>query len=474
MRPTDDRDFDDPPGGDSFDDGSFDERFADRVRDVFGAYEEPVDEGELARTLGALRGPAQGPARGDRPAAARDRSRWGPARRSGRSGPAALVALLVALAAGVWAVRGPSPEPEGPLVAAAPEAVQDADAPPGLDTGADDETGLERPSAGTAAPELAAVPGTRSARVPTADPPPRDPSAPAPTPVETTPVETTRDADAALPPVARADPEGPDPSDAVDSVEPGPRPGPEGLPDVAASVFAPGVRGPAALPALTPGPDPEGPDEGSGSGLRLVVSTAATFSGPRLADGAGLSTGLVREWALAPGLSVSGGAVAAYNRFAVERDRRYADPALYFEGDPTRAVEVTARTTVTTVALEVPLDLAVDVARAGPGRVRAGVGLTSALYVAQTFFDEGRRYSLAPASGGGGTAGEVQVDPFADREAAPAFGRLDLGRQLNLSLGYAAGAGGLGVDVYARVPLGGVTARDLPLTALGLRLRYAL
>jgi hypothetical protein len=214
--------------------------------------------------------------------------------------------------------------------------------------------------------------------------------------------------------------------------------------------------------------------------VRLVVASTAAFSNGRPAEGAGVAAGVVRAWRVAPGLSVPGGAVAAYGRYVIEAEDFGAAVRRLSQADLVRSRNLTARSTVETVAVEVPVDVALDVAPAPGGRLGVSVGLTSALYLAQTFQDEGETYSggfVASPEAEGGVAFEASPPtPFETRETVGPLGRLDLGRQLNLGVGYtpAGDAFPLAVDVYGRLPLGGVTSRDLALTVVGLRLRYAL
>ena len=232
----------------------------------------------------------------------------------------------------------------------------------------------------------------------------------------------------------------------------------------------PDVTAPPPVPfTARGGPEPEG--------VRLVVASGTVASGGDFGDGAGVAAGLSRAWTVARGLSVSGGALLAYGRYVT--DPQGSATATVFdalEEDPDETVDVPSRSVLTMVAVEVPVDVTVDVVRTARGRLRASVGLTSALYVGQTFEDEGRRYSAeyvaVPQTSE--TVFVVSSEPYAERETAPA-GRLDLGRQLNLGLGVVgAGADGPGLDLYARLPLGGLTSRDLPLTTVGVRLRVPL
>ena len=443
------------------DQSPFDEQFADRVREVFGAYEEPVDAAALERMRAALgpggaaarRGPDRGPVAGR----GSGRGRWG-----------VLAAVLVAAGAGLWALRsGPPEEPDRPAVAASNvEAASGVEAALGVEA---DEPGgnapVLRPAESRPSPSLrtertspAAAPaaGERGASPEAAR------AASAPRPASAEPTRT-----AAAPERARTE---------LPSAEAAPASPTGDAPDGQALPARPPAR--PLLVVSEPVPDaPVFADDRQPGGplpVRLVVGTAATFSGRQLAEGAGVAAGLAREWRLAGRLSLSGGAVAAYNRVVVETEGPSgALVSADLNEEPGRSVDVVTQSTVTTLALEVPLDVVLDLARTRRGRLGVGVGVTSALYVAQTFEDEGQRYTGAPRASGGL---DLSSAPYAARETVSPAGRLDLGRQLNLTLRLtpSAGAPPLGAEVYARLPLGGLTSRDLPLTTVGFRLRYAL
>ena len=432
----------------------FDDRFADRVREAFDAYDEPVDEAELARTLAAVRRSAPPAARraADRPSAARPLGR----RRRG----AVLVAVAaLAVTSGLW-LQAPRTDPDAapPSIVSAPEGgaveaeLPDTEAePPALAA----QGGARSADAGAAPPRRATAPpgaggvgeGTPPAATDRTGPPPPAPAAASV--AEPAPPETV-----AAPPVAQAEAgEG----GVVDPVEPA---GP--------SVFSLGGEAPVA-----PAPPAAVAERGGAgrSGLQVVASASAV-SGGAVVEGAGASVGLAREWAVGHGLSLSGGAAVAVNRIATEPD---ADAVLFSALAPEESQDVVARTTLTTLAVEVPVDLAADLARVPGGRLGVSVGLTSVLYLGQTFDDEGRTFAgRLVADPTGGEMVVLTSEPFAGRETVGPLGRLDLARQLNVALRLTSRGGGAALDLYGRLPLGGVTSRDLPLTALGVRLRYGL
>ena len=497
---------------------SFDDRFAERVREAFDAYHEPVDPAALARLQAALdadrtapapAAPAHGgaaPASPDRPPA---RGLRQPGRRwPGRRAIAALAALVVALGGGLLALQltdrsGPAApavaEASGDEPAAAPDAAAPDAAAPVQDAGASrgqeavaaaevpDRSGPaeavrsesapgnqsvalaqprrssgERSVGELAAPEADARPAVAAAQPARSEEPLRDaPSVPEPSAPDAPASEPSS------PEVAGADRPGvraPRPLVAVASLPP----------DVAADARRGRDSGPLPLRPVGGGTlraaDP--------ASVRAVVATTTAFAGGERAEGGGLSAGLARDWRLGRGVSLSGGAAASYTRLTVGPRGVTASQAFdAVAQDPSAEVDVTTRSTLTTVAVEVPLDLAVDVVRTRHGRLGVAVGVTSALYLAQTFEDTRQRVSgeVVP----GVTADDPRValssEPFAARETGGPLGRLDLARQLNLTLRLAgAGRRPLALDAYTRLPLGGLTSRDLPLTTLGLRLRVTL
>ena len=490
----------------------FDDRFAERVREVFDGYHEPVDPAELARLQAALRADATAPdgatsagaaptgaaptrdpgprppARGLRPAEAR----W-----TRRRTLAAAAALLLALGGGLLAVQlGERSGPAEGAVAAASGAeraqlgAEDLSEPAPEPDASDQGDGAQEPPAPTvrqraagpapaaladrsAGPSSRSGDGGRPGREQTARPEVPRPSEAAPP--DRVAVQTSGGVDRDL---AGADLAGRTSSGAAGADRPDAR---SSGPLVAMAPRPPEAgarRAPAADPVPTRPLAVGAPDAAGADGLRVTVATTSAFSGGRRAAGGGVSAGLARDWRLGRGVSLSGGAVASYNRLTIDPGGVTATQAFdAVERDPAAEVDVTTQSTLTTLAIEVPLDLGVDVVRTRRGRVGVAVGVTSALYLAQEFRDEGQRVSgelfSSPTSDEPRTA--VSSESFASRETDGPLGRLDLARQLNLTLRLAGpGERPVALDVTARLPLAGVTSRDLPLTTVGLRLRVTL
>ena len=444
---------------------AFDDRFADRVREAFDAYEEPVDEAALERMRAALghaapaAPPPVPPRAADRPAVA---GRGG--RRLRFGSVVALSAVLATVAVGLWLAA-----PDAPLEVG-PTAVASAPTPGGAGPGPPPtlQEGGAADGAVTAAPP-AARPAPPSPSLAVATPRPGGAGSGPPSGAVGLP---GGGAQAPSPsPSVRAD--GPDPAPAA--VEPAAPPAPAAPAEVDLAALPPGPSV-FAPPALAPVPEPPRPapagDRAGRGGVGLVVAASSAVAEGQ--GGAGVSAGLTREWAVGRRVSVSGGAAVAYTRLTVERE---AAP-LTFSPSTVGAepVDVTTESALATLAVEIPVDVGVDLVAGRRGRLGVSVGLTSAVYLAQTFDDEGDRFAgvLRADPAGGDSLVVLTSAPFASRETVGALGRVDLARQLNLAVRLAPGARSpVSVDVYARLPLRGVTSRDLPLATAGVRVRYA-
>ncbi len=452
----------------------FDDAFASRVREVFQDYQEPVDPAALAQMRAALGHPPS--AAPDRAPVARQQTRA----RRGRW--VALAAAVVAVGVGVAAWLG-APEASAPdLVASAeapgPEARPDAQ---DVGTGLDAEAGAQAFGTPATAPTVA-----------TAPPPPEAPAA-----SERAGTSSRLAAGAAAPSVSPTDP-APVAAAVAPSAEStaGPAPAAPALTAPAplaadASATGAGTTGateatqperPAAeparpaLPALSLPAEPVAqsqPDRqrGGRSPYRVEIATSTPLAGEVSASGLSVSGGVTREWPVAGPLSVSSGALLAYNRYDVELDA--AVPRLAFSDlGPSESLDVPASTRAETVALEIPLDVALTVARTRSVRLGVSVGVTSAVYLAQEFDDQGTSYSAAPPMGG--ASGDVASETFRTRDRQAPLSRVELARQLNLGVQIGRARGGIAADVFARLPLGGLTDRDLGLTSAGVRLRVPL
>ena len=420
---------------------SFDQAFADRVREVFEAYDEPVDPASLARMRAAL---------GHVPAHAPDRA---PTRTRRRGARVALVAALAAM--GVWLALPGAPAPE---TVANTEPSRPLTGPPAESQA---EPGLSASRGAAGFPDATPRPDARPsplARTGGGRPPAKVGAAEAAAAEVSgagAPVRPARTEPATRP---GADPSSTSPP-GLEALSPAPDP----LAGTPPSILTPA---PSAAPRLSRPDRPAAPARRS-SGVRAVVSTSAPLAAS--AEGIGIAGGLTRDVPVRGRVSVSGGALVAYARYAVEPATPLASPT-FLDLGPGRDLRVATRTETETVALEVPLDVVVAVAHGQGVRIGVSAGLTSAVYLSQTFRDQGTRYVGVVGAAGVG----ITDESFEATERQGLLSRVDLARQLNLGLRLTGSRSPLSADVYARLPLGGLTDRELALTTVGVRLRVPL
>ena len=452
----------------------FDDRFAERVREAFDAYEEPVDEATWARVQTSLAASGAAAPREAAPRAA-DRAPAAGQRPRRRGAAFALAAVLLAASGvGLWALRGgPAPVPAAPAVAtAAPEASPAGSEPPeAADAGepASPAQPAERDVAvAPVAPRTASGAPPRGSLRPGAAPdggpirgaaaPRADGAQPAPAPLpEPTPEAPAPDPSPIAVPdveIAAADPAAPEPSIVI--ATPGPlaaRPSPEAPPVPPRHEVPPRVT------------------------LGLVAASGAVFSAADDARGVSGAAGVTGDVRLGRGVALGSGALVAVNRVDLTPQDALSLMDVrdqYEEGERQDPVTVANGSTLTTVAVEVPLDLAFAAPVRG-GRLGVSVGVSSSVYLSQTFDDEGTAYApLFDETPRGQTLSDVAAGPFRRRETAGVLSRVDLARQLTLGLRYSPERSPLALEGYARLPLGGLTSREASFGALGVRLRYAL
>ena len=436
----------------------FDDAFASRVREVFQDYQEPVDPAALARMRAALGHPQ--PVASDREPVARQRTQ------TRRGLWVALAAAVVAVGVGtvVWlggldatpldlAASAEAPGTGGPEVSPGVQSAEIETAPFGT-PGTAPVLAPPPPGAHIAGGRAGASSGLAVGALPLRSP--AAPAKPGVEPEQTAPASTAPD-----PLAAGVSATGAGTTDAIKKTPP-PRP--------AASPARP------ALPVLGFPSEPvaqsqPGRQRGGRSPYRVEVATSTPLAGEVSASGLSVAGGVTREWPVAGPLSVSGGALLAYNRYDVELDASFGTSALS-DLSPSETLKVPASTRAETVALEIPLDVALTVARTRSVRLGVSVGVTSAVYLAQEFDDQGTSYSAAPAAGG--ASGDVATRTFRTQDSEAPFSRVELARQLNLGVQVGRARGGVAADVFARLPLGGLTDRDLGLTSVGVRLRVPL
>lgn len=377
----------------------FDERFADRVREVFDAYEEPVDEGAwllMQQRLAA-----------ERPATLKLWAPW-------LMRAAAAVLLLVG---GIW--LWPRPEAhETAVLAQAPI--------PQEEQGVVEERVADLEIAGVS----------------------RD-----------VPVPTRRQLPISVPEVPVFEREAPP----APEEEPLPVERPEN--DPVAPLFTHTV-------AIVQEPEIPPVIERRSGGIQVVAAAMAPIADGRWAAGSGGMVGVANTWSVSDRIQVTaGGGLSWLDVAYAPKGQSSAEVVVSVAQGETAQVDV--QRAVTTLGLEFPLLLGLDVARTATGTLRLQGGVLNTLYVRQAFSEVGTQVSgetkISVATGA--PEWVVSRQSYENREAVDVLQRADWRQQIQVGLGYTVPRG-LGVEVFYRHALGGITSQNLTLNAAGLTVRY--
>lgn len=235
----------------------------------------------------------------------------------------------------------------------------------------------------------------------------------------------------------------------------------------------------AALPAenlplpLEPVPDT---DNGRALSWSVAAGSMMTYAGQQLAAGMGFSGGVISEWKATKTFRFSSGLLLAYQQFAVdgmplhpEMDKSNNTPDEY-------VVRTYADQEYEMLAFDIPLNIQYRFMEIGGRQWFVSAGLSSLLYLQQhvsgqetayvyanlpeTAFDSHRTISYTS---------EVEVEANYD-----ALQRFDFARLLNLSFGYEikGAKSATIIEPFIKYPLGTLSSREIKMGMGGISLRY--
>lgn len=214
--------------------------------------------------------------------------------------------------------------------------------------------------------------------------------------------------------------------------------------------------------------------------MELMVGSMVTIANRQLTEGMGFSGGAVHFWKISDRWSVSTGGILAYNQFEYKPSdqtnlmQAMSQPQTFGPFN----FEVETRQRVGLLALDIPINARYEFPGLGSGNYSMTVGLSSLLYISQSFMMEGDVYSGEASfnTSTGQTEIAVLSVPFSDREEAAALSRFDAGRLLNLSFGFEPGGKGspVSVELYLKYPISTLTDQDISMAMSGVTLRYNL
>ncbi|MCA1801706.1 MAG: hypothetical protein LC662_04515, partial [Rhodothermaceae bacterium] len=112
------------------------------------------------------------------------------------------------------------------------------------------------------------------------------------------------------------------------------------------------------------------------------------------------------------------------------------------------------------------------------GRYNLTLGLSSLIYLQQSFREEGVNYTgrLVRNEEFGTYNIDIQSSTYSERDDQPAFSRFDFARLMNVAVGYSVRnkKNPLSFELYLKYPLGNLTSREISFGMGGISMRYAI
>ncbi|TVQ13965.1 MAG: hypothetical protein EA364_05365 [Balneolaceae bacterium] len=222
-------------------------------------------------------------------------------------------------------------------------------------------------------------------------------------------------------------------------------------------------------------------------GLGITAGSMVTYAGSQFAGGAGFFAGAIQDWQLTESLSLSSGGLLAWNRFSYEPEGAMLSEGSFFRALSTNSavsseldvdVDYDARREFSWLAVDIPLNMNWDVGGNSRGRYNLTIGLSSLIYLQQSFREEGVNYTgrLVRNEEFGTYDIDIQSSTYSEREDQPAFSRFDFARLMNVAVGYSLRnkKNPLSFELYLKYPLGNLTSREISMGMGGISMRYSL
>jgi hypothetical protein len=223
------------------------------------------------------------------------------------------------------------------------------------------------------------------------------------------------------------------------------------------------------------------------SALGITAGSMVTYAGSQLAGGVGFFAGAIQDVPLTRNMSLSTGGLIAWNQFGIDPAEGMIAEKELAEIIVTRSasneniemnIDYDSRRDYNWVAIDIPVNMKWDVGENSRGNYNITLGVSSLLYLQQTFRDEGVNYSgrMLMNLASGTYEVDIQKENYDEKEEVKAFSRFDFARLLNISMGYSLkkGKNPLSFELYLKYPLGRLTTREISMGMGGISVRYSI
>lgn len=218
--------------------------------------------------------------------------------------------------------------------------------------------------------------------------------------------------------------------------------------------------------------------------VELVLGSMVNYTNSQIAQGVGFVAGALRYWKLNEVVSVATGGLISVNQFeynakdpGIPQPNQTGEAGSWLTGG-SLDVNVGENYDFRYTAIDIPINTRVQLGSTGNSSYTMTLGVSSLVYLSQTIRERGTNYngfSTLNANTGDVELTFRQAD-YQETDRVSAFDRIDLGRMLNVSFGFTPDRrkNQLELEVYMKYPLGDVTSKDIALGMGGLTLKYRL
>lgn len=207
----------------------------------------------------------------------------------------------------------------------------------------------------------------------------------------------------------------------------------------------------------------------------IAAGSMLTYAEQQLAGGLGFSGGITSEYKLSEMLRLSSGVMLAYQQFDVEGMPLSSKRLSEEYSQDLMSVRAYGDLSHEFLAIDIPLNLQLRLPSAGEGQWFLSAGLSSLVYLQQRKSGQEVAYlESAVYDRVNNTYHKVsmasEVDVSAEHDA---FSRIDLGRLLNISVGYAIRQEKTTtiIEPFIKYPLGAVSSEEIRMGMGGISLR---
>lgn len=221
-----------------------------------------------------------------------------------------------------------------------------------------------------------------------------------------------------------------------------------------------------------------------GSSLQITAGPMMAYTHNQLADGFGYSAGVLNEWQLTDGFSISTGGVFTYNQFSF--DPRGNSSLDYYALSP-ESLSNNMRSEYNynsnfnneyqLMAIDIPVNTKFTINNGAQYHFYFSAGFSSLLYLQEQFIEQGFAYTQTTEfdAAKGVYRSLSYSTQVTESEKINAFQRFDFARLLNLSVGYVINYDNadLIVEPFIKYPLGNLTSRNIQMGMGGISLKYS-